>query len=128
MTVTEAQRQLWQKIWDQEERSLEKRRRRLESVALAISKALKTRWPAIYAIWQFGSSLGPGFQRDSDLDLAIGGLPAADLLDAFAVAEGTIDQQVAAGHLTPVAVDLVRLETLPPHWRERIRKRAARLL
>ena len=64
--------------------------------------------------------LGPGLHADSDLDLAVAGLPADELLDALALAEGGADAPERPG-AAAAAVDLVRLETLPIHWQERIR-------
>jgi predicted nucleotidyltransferase len=110
MNVSEAQRRLWRKLWADEACDLERRRRRLEPLAEAIAAALKQRWPAIDGVWRFGSSLGTGFHRRSDLDLAVRGLPAIDLLDAIAVAEHTLDQEVEAGRQSPIGVDLVRWE------------------
>ncbi|MCP9858747.1 MULTISPECIES: hypothetical protein [unclassified Cyanobium] len=55
----------------------------------------------------------------SDSDLAVDGLPKLDLLEPMAEAEFT------AGN---IPVDLVRLESLPPHWQQRIRERGQRLL
>ncbi|MEB3168369.1 MAG: hypothetical protein VKK97_06500 [Synechococcaceae cyanobacterium] len=68
--------------------------------------------------------LGPGLHFDSDLDLA--GLPADQLLDAMALAQGCAGVAERPGSAA-VAVDLVRLETLPIHWQERIRAEGQRL-
>lgn len=127
MTVTEAQRRLWRKLRADDAQALEERRRQLEPLARAIAAALKERWPGIDGVWRFGSSLGPGFHHGSDLDLAVRGLAAMDLLDAIAVAEHTLDREGAAGRQSPIGVDLVRWEALDPHWRERIRTRGLRL-
>jgi predicted nucleotidyltransferase len=74
----------------------------------------------------FGSVLGPGLHADSDLDLAVAGLPADQLLDAMALAQGCVGVAGRTGS-AGVAVDLVRLETLPIHWQERIRAEGQRL-
>jgi hypothetical protein len=68
----------------------------------------------------FGSVDGPGFHAGSDLDRAVEGLPPEAQLEALALAERQADATLArlGGH--PVAVDLVRLETPPEPWRERI--------
>ncbi len=48
------------------------------------------------------------------------GLPAAELLEALALAEGCAVAPQQPGSAA-VAVDLARVETLPIHWQERIR-------
>ncbi|MEA5414010.1 hypothetical protein [Synechococcus sp. BA-132 BA5] len=47
------------------------------------------------------------------------GLGRLDLLEAIAAAESTTGE---------IPVDLVRLESLPPHWQRRIRERGQRLM
>jgi hypothetical protein len=49
----------------------------------------------------------------------VAGLPAADLLAAMALLEPLQDT---------IAIDLVRVEDLPPHWQQRLRTRAEQLL
>ncbi|MFN9620810.1 MAG: nucleotidyltransferase family protein [Synechococcaceae cyanobacterium] len=112
MLVTPGQRDHWRQRWASEAARREQRRVQLRSQAAAIAATLRQRWPDV-SVWLFGSVLGPGLHADSDLDLAVAGLPADELLDALALAE----RPGSAG----VAVDLVRLETLPIHWQERIR-------
>lgn len=98
----------------------------LQSHAVAIAATLRQRWPDL-SLWLFGSVLGPGLHADSDLDLAVAGLPAGELPEALAlVAEGRADAAERPGSAA-VAVDLVRLETLPIHWQERIRAEGQRL-
>lgn len=75
----------------------------------------------------FGSILGPGFHGDSDLDLAVVGLPAEALLEALAVAEGCAMRMADRPGWAPVSLDLVRLDSLPMSWRERVQRDGQRL-
>ena len=43
------------------------------------------------------------------------------------VVEQVVDTALAAAAEAGTAIDLVRLEDLPPHWQQRIRQRALRL-
>lgn len=119
MLVTPGQRDHWRQRWASEAARREQRRAQLRSQAAEIAATLRQRWPDV-SVWLFGSVLGPGLHADSDLDLAVAGLPADELLDALALAEGRGDATERPGSAA-VAVDLVRLETLPIHWQERIR-------
>jgi predicted nucleotidyltransferase len=119
MVVTPGQRDHWRQRWASEAARREQRRGQLRSQAAAIAATLRQRWPDV-SVWLFGSVLGPGLHADSDLDLAVAGLPADELLDALALAEGRADAAARPGS-AGVAVDLVRLETLPIHWQARIR-------
>jgi hypothetical protein len=74
-----------------------------------------------------GSALGPGFHADSDLDLAVGQLPADDLIDALDLVARCAGQESDRLFLAPVAIDLVRLEALPLPWQERIQRDGRRL-
>ena len=56
------------------------------------------RWPCLSAIWLFSSVLTGAFAAHSDIDLAVEGLPAGDLLAALALTEASGD----------IPVDLVR--------------------
>ena len=117
MAVSEAQRRHWQGRWAAETKEIERRRRAAWAKAEAAAVELTRGWPTLAGIWVFGSVLGHGFSPQSDIDLAVEGLPAADLLAALAVAE-------TGG---PIPLDLVRLESLPPHWQQRIRDQGRRL-
>ena len=117
MTVSEAHRRHWQRRWAAEAEAIDQRRAAALVQAEAVAHRLRDRWPALGGIWLFGSVLGEGFGMNSDIDLAVEGLPAADLLDAMAVAE-------AVG---AIPFDLVRLENLPPHWQQRLRRSGRRL-
>ncbi len=70
-------------------------------------------------MWLFGSTLDGMVRLASDSDLATDGLPPLDLLEAMAETESTVGT-------TPVG--LARLESLPPHWKQRIRERGKHLL
>ncbi len=70
-------------------------------------------------MWLFGSAIEGPFTINSDIDLAVEGLPTLDLLAAMAEVEP---------HADGIPVDLVRMESLPPHWQERIRARGRPLL
>jgi predicted nucleotidyltransferase len=96
--------------------------RRLDKALPAASRcadALRSRWPTIGEVWLFGSAIEGPFTINSDIDLAVEGLPKLDLLDAMAEVESLADG---------IPVDLVRMESLPPHWQERIRSRGRPLL
>jgi predicted nucleotidyltransferase len=82
----------------------------------------------LQGVWLFGSAQEPGsFQRHSDLDLAVEGLPAEAHGQALAVVEGIVDGALAAAGENGIAIDVVRSEDLPPHWRERLCQRARAL-
>jgi predicted nucleotidyltransferase len=82
----------------------------------------------LQGVWLFGSAQEPGsFQRHSDLDLAVEGLPADAQGEALGVVEGIVDGALAAAGEGGIAIDVVRSEDLPPHWRERLRQRARAL-
>jgi predicted nucleotidyltransferase len=117
MAVSEAHRRHWQQRWAAEARAIEQLRQASLAQAEVAADRLRQRWPGLGGIWVFGSLLGEGFAAHSDIDLAVEGLPTADLLTALAVAE-------AAG---AIPLDLVRLESLPPHWQQRIRAHGRRL-
>ena len=86
--------------------------------AIRCAEALQHSWSAIDGVWLFRSTIDGRFGRASDIDLAVDGLPEQDLLEAMAEAEFTA---------ADIPVDSVRLESLPPHWQQRIRERGQRL-
>ena len=88
--------------WIVEAEALEQRRQRLLAAAGAAADALRQGWPQLEAVWLFGST-------------------------AMAVVERQVDAALAAAGEAGVAIDLVRLEDLEPHWQQRIRERACRL-
>ena len=114
--------------WAVEAEALEQRRQRLLAAAGDAADALRQGWPQLEAVWLFGSTATAGsFRRHSDLDLALAGLPAEAHIAAMAVVERQVDAALAAAGEAGVAIDLVRLEDLEPHWQQRIRERACRL-
>ena len=121
MLVTSAQRAFWQRQWAAEEEACEARRRQLLEVAAAVAEGLRQRWPGL-TVWLFGSVLGAGFRSDSDLDLALQGLPLEDVSEAMALAESRADALLISREQDPVTLDLVRLEALPLRWQERIQR------
>jgi predicted nucleotidyltransferase len=121
MTLTPAQREQWRQLWAKETDGLAERRRQLLVVAQEVAQALHRLWPGM-VVRLFGSVGGAGFHAGSDLDLAVEGLPSEAQLEALALAECQADATLAKLGGEPVAVDLVRLETLPEPWRERIRR------
>ena len=124
--LTPEQRQHWLQQWAREADRLEERRRQLRAVAEPVAREIGAHWPQA-SLWQFGSSLGPGFHADSDLDLAVADLPAEALIRAFTLAQACAMRVVDQRGLAPVALDLVRLEALPSVWQERIQREGHRL-
>lgn len=128
MTVSNVHHQELDRRWAEEQRQLEERRQVLVEAASAAARALRQRWPVVQGVWLFGSAQEPGsFQRHSDLDLAVEGLPAAAHGQALGVVEAIVDGVLAAAGEGGIAIDVVRSEDLPPHWRERLRQRARAL-
>jgi predicted nucleotidyltransferase len=88
------------------ERSRVARRIELESAARAAVEALRGRYGADIDVYLFGSVLDPHrFRLDSDLDLAVRGVPAQRYFEACQVAESAA---------ATTRLDLVRLEDAPP--------------
>ena len=121
MVVLPAHRQHWQKRRQAEALAIAERRRLGERQAQDAAATLRARWPEIQAMWVFGSLLEPGFGLGSDLDLCVQGLPNEALLAAMECLEG-------AGPEAQLPVDLVRLESLPLHWQQRLLNQGRRLL
>ena len=69
-----------------------------------------------------GSAQVAGLGLDSDLDLCVEGLSGAALLEAMALLAEAELASVPPEQRLPV--DLVRLESLPPHWRQRLPERS----
>ena len=53
------------------------------------------------------------------------GLPSDALLEAMEVLDEALLRDAEPGQCLPI--DLVRLESLPPHWQQRLRDQARRL-
>ena len=119
MRVSAAHRRHWQERLAREQEACAARLQRALPAASRCAAALQRRWPSIRAVWLFGSAIEGNFGPHSDIDLAVDGLPQLDLLDAMAAVEAAADD---------IPVDLVRLESLPPHWQRRIRERGKPLL
>lgn len=124
MAVTPAQRRLWQQRLQAEAAAVTQRRTSARRLALAAAQHLQRRWPELLGVWLFGSLNYGRFGLASDVDLALEGLPETDLLQAMALLEPLQGAEDAGG----IALDLVRLEDLDPHWQQRIRQRAEQLL
>jgi predicted nucleotidyltransferase len=117
-----------QRRWAQEQGLLEERRQRLLVAAAQAAEALRERWPVVEGAWLFGSAQeASSFQRHSDLDLVLEGLPAAAQLEALGLVERVVDQSLANAGQEGIAIDLARWEDLPPHWHERLRQQAMAL-
>jgi predicted nucleotidyltransferase len=128
MSPLDLHHQQLERHWAEEQRQLERRRQVLMEAAAAAARALRERWPMLQGVWLFGSAQEPAsFQRHSDLDLAVEGLPADAQGEALGVVEGIVDGALAAAGEGGIAIDVVRSEDLPPHWRERLRQRARAL-
>ena len=125
MAVTPAQRQLWQQRLQAEAAAVAQRQVAARRLAQAAVCQLQGHWPQLTGVWLFGSLNDGRFGLQSDVDLALEGLPEEALLPAMALLEPLQD---AAFELGGIAVDLVRLEALDPHWQQRIRARAEPLL
>ena len=129
MSPLDLHHQQLERHWAEEQRQLERRRQVLMEAAAAAARALRERWPMLQGVWVFGSAQEPGsFQRHSDLDLAVEGLPADAQGEALGVVEGIVDGALAAAGEAGIAIDVARSEDLPPHWRERLRQRARALV
>jgi predicted nucleotidyltransferase len=118
MRVSSAHRRHWQECQARERKACESRRLEALQSASTCAEALKLRWSVIDDVWLFGSTINGTFGMASDIDLAVEGLPKHDFLEAMAEAKSS-----AGG----IPVDLVRMESLQPHWQQRIRERGRRL-
>jgi len=128
MVAIDPHHQHLRRLRAQEQRLLEQRRGQLLIAATRAAQALRERWPLLQGVWLFGSVLDPAaFQRHSDLDLAVEGLPAAAQLEALGLVESVVDPLLAHAGQRGIAIDLARCEDLPPHWQERLRRQALAL-
>jgi len=119
---------LLRRQWAEESGRLEQRRQTLLLAAAAAARALRGQWPRLEAVWVFGSATEPAaFRRHSDLDLAVAGLPPEAHIAALGQVEQVVDAALARAGEAGLAIDLVRLEDLDPHWQDRIRQRALAL-
>jgi predicted nucleotidyltransferase len=123
MVVTPAQRQFWRQIRQEAIASAQARERAARRLASEAAALLRQAWPGIEGVWLFGSVAEGRTRSSSDVDLAVAGLPPEALLTATAELDSLAAE---AAHAAPpvIPIDLVRLESLPPHWQQRIRERA----
>jgi predicted nucleotidyltransferase len=120
MVVTPSQLRIWQQRRQEAIASAQAREQAARRLATQAAVVLRQAWPGLEGIWLFGSVAEGRCHRNSDIDLAVAGLPPEALLTATAA----LDHLAAAGPDPGIPVDLVRLESLPPHWQQRIRERA----
>jgi predicted nucleotidyltransferase len=126
MLVSSTHREAWRRSWALEAEALEVRRRQFQAVAPLAAAELHQRWPGV-GVWLFGSVLGEGFRPGSDLDLAVEALAASEQLTALAQLEQQLDAEVRRLGIAPIPIDLVRIESLPLPWQQRIRLHGQRL-
>ncbi len=100
-----------------EEKETQKLARQAEKKAQRIAEVLLKNY-GVSKVYLFGSLAWGGFTRDSDIDLAVVGLPEELFLEVYGVAE-----DMAA----PLKVDLVLLETAEPSLKERALREGKRL-
>ncbi|WP_216909568.1 nucleotidyltransferase domain-containing protein [Synechococcus sp. CCY 0621] len=120
MVVSPSQREIWRQRRQEAIASVQARERAAHRLALEAAALLRQGRPGIEAIWLFGSVAEGRCHRSSDIDLAVAGLPPEALLTATA----ELDSLAASRQDPAIPIDLVRLESLPPHWQQRIRERA----
>ncbi|MBW4531895.1 MAG: nucleotidyltransferase domain-containing protein [Aphanothece saxicola GSE-SYN-MK-01-06B] len=123
MVVSSSQRLFWQQRRKEAIAMVEARERAAYRLAPEAAALLRQGWPGIEGVWLFGSVAEGRTHSSSDIDLAVAGLPPEALLTATA----ELDSLAASRQDPLIPIDLVRLESLPPHWQERIRERAIAL-
>ena len=101
----------------QEEKEMQKLARQAEKKAQRIAEVLLKNY-GVSKVYLFGSLAWGDFTRDSDIDLAVVGLPEELFLEVYGVAEDLA---------TPLKVDLVLLETAEPSLKERALREGKRL-
>ncbi|MCP9929803.1 nucleotidyltransferase domain-containing protein [Cyanobium sp. AMD-g] len=121
--VSPSQRLFWQQRWQEAIALAQAREQAALRLAPEAAALLRASWPGLEAIWLFGSVAEGRTHSVSDIDLAVAGLPAEALLTATA----ELDSLAACRQDPAIPIDLVRLESLPPHWQQRIRERAIAL-
>ncbi len=100
-----------------EEKEIQKLARQAEKKAQRIAEVLLKNY-GVSKVYLFGSLAWGDFTRDSDIDLAVVGLPEELFLEVYGVAEDMA---------TPLKVDLVLLETAEPSLKERALREGKRL-
>jgi len=101
----------------QEEKEMRKLARQAEKKAQRIAEVLLKKYD-VSKVYLFGSLAWGDFTRDSDIDLAVVGLPEELFLEVYGVAEDMA---------TPLKVDLMLLETAEPSLKERVLREGKRL-
>ncbi len=123
MVVSPSQRSFWRQRRQEAIASAQAREVAGRQLAAQAAGRLRQGWPGIEGIWLFGSVAEGRTHSSSDIDLAVAGLPPEELLTATA----ELDSLAASRQDPAIPIDLVRLESLPPHWQQRIRERAIAL-
>jgi predicted nucleotidyltransferase len=100
-----------------EEKETQKLARQAEKKAQRIAEVLLKNY-GVSKVYLFGSLARGDFTRDSDIDLAVVGLPEELFLEVYGVAEDMA---------MPLKVDLVLLETAEPSLKERALREGKRL-
>jgi predicted nucleotidyltransferase len=100
-----------------EEKETQKLARQAEKKAQRIAEVLLKNY-GVSKVYLFGSLAWGDFTRDSDIDLAVVGLPEELFLEVYGVAEDMA---------MPLKVDLVLLETAEPSLKERALREGKRL-
>ncbi|MCL6448315.1 MAG: nucleotidyltransferase domain-containing protein [Armatimonadetes bacterium] len=95
-----------------EEKQIARKARQARAKAGEIARQLACRYGA-KKIYLFGSLATGEFDQDSDIDLAVAGLPEEHHLKAYGLAEGVAQ---------PFPVDLVLLESAVDSLKERVNK------
>ncbi|MBM5801237.1 MAG: nucleotidyltransferase domain-containing protein [Cyanobacteria bacterium K_DeepCast_35m_m2_023] len=75
MVVTPAQRAVWQQRLQAEAAQLAARQLEARGLAMQAANVLQRCWPALEGVWLFGSLPEGRFGLQSDVDLAVAGLP-----------------------------------------------------
>ncbi|MEA5415311.1 nucleotidyltransferase family protein [Synechococcus sp. BA-132 BA5] len=119
MVVSPSQSRIWRQRRQEAIALAEAREQAAQRLAPEAAALLRQSWPGLDGIWLFGSVAEGRTHSSSDIDLAVAGLPPEALLAATAELDSLASRQDPA-----IPIDLVRLESLPPHWQQRIRERA----
>jgi predicted nucleotidyltransferase len=123
MVVSPSQSRIWRQRRQEAIALAQARERAAQRLAPEAAALQRQSWPGLEGIWLFGSVAEGRTQSSSDIDLAVAGLP----LEALLTATAELDSLAASREDPAIPIDLVRLESLPPHWQQRIRERAIEL-
>lgn len=119
MVVSPFQQRIWRQRRQEATALAEARERAALRLAPEAAALLRQGWPGIEGIWMSGSVAEGRTYSSSDIDLAGAGLPLEVLLTATA----ELNSLATSCQDPATPIDLVRLESLPPHWQQRIRER-----